>query len=67
MPTESGNNCQYAFCLSCKSVLLIGESLKYIIVFTDIIFYFVLKRPTNIRAMVILAKTTLFIATTPST
>jgi hypothetical protein len=37
MPTESDGNCQYASCSSRKFAFLIGEGLKYIIVFTDII------------------------------
>jgi hypothetical protein len=39
MPTESDRNCQYASSSSRKLGLLVGEDLKYIIVFTDIIFY----------------------------
>jgi hypothetical protein len=37
MPIGSDNNCQYASCASRKLTLLIGEGLKYIIVFTDMI------------------------------
>jgi hypothetical protein len=37
MPIESDDNCQHASCASRKLALLIGEGLKYIIVFTDII------------------------------
>jgi hypothetical protein len=49
MPTENGDNCQYASCSSRKLAFLIGEGLKYIIVFTDIIFYFVSNRSTNFK------------------
>ena len=37
MPTENGDNCQYASGSSRNSTLLIGEGLKYIIDFTDVI------------------------------
>ena len=47
MPTESDENCQYASCSRRKLAFLIGQGLKYIIVFTDIIFYFVSSRLTN--------------------
>jgi hypothetical protein len=68
VPAESDDKGQHASCSNRKLALLIGEGLKHIMVFTDIIPNLLCPEAADeIQAYdVISAKMTLFIVTTPS-